>query len=310
MRLLRNPFSPRRRGEGGAQRRMRGFAAAEQETMPKATCDEEAPHPTAAARRPPSPRLRGEKGIARLLRPLLIAGGLAALWEAAVWLGGIPHYILPPPSIVALEFIDRGDLLAEHALWTLLEIAIGLVLGVLLGGGTALAMARSTRLRAWGLPLMVISQAVPVFAIAPLLVLWLGYGLASKIAMATLVIFFPVASAFYDGLRRVDPGWLDLAQIMGAPPRSILLRIRLPAALPAFASGVRVAVAVAPIGAIIGEWVGASAGLGYLMMQQLARGQTALAFAALVVLCLIGVALYFLADALLRRAMPWVPRTA
>lgn len=245
----------------------------------------------------------------RLLRPLLIAGGLTALWEVAVWLGGIPHYILPPPSIVAQEFIDRGDLLAEHALWTLIEIVIGLVLGVLLGGGAALAMARSLRLRTWGLPLMVISQAVPVFAIAPLLVLWLGYGLASKIAMATLVIFFPVASAFYDGLRRVDPGWLDLAQIMGASPRATLLRIRLPAALPAFASGVRVAVAVAPIGAIIGEWVGASAGLGYLMMQQLARGQTALAFAGLVVLCLIGVALYFLADALLRRAMPWVPHT-
>ena len=244
------------------------------------------------------------------LRPLLIAGGLLALWEAAVWVGDIPHYILPPPSVVALEFMDRSDLLAEHAAWTLMEIIIGLVLGVILGGSAALAMARSVRLRAWGLPLMVISQAVPVFTIAPLLVLWLGYGLASKIAMATLIIFFPVASAFYDGLRRVDPGWLDLAQIMGAQPRATLLRIRLPAALPAFASGVRVAVVVAPIGAIVGEWVGASAGLGYLMMQQLARGQTALAFAALVVLCLIGVALYFLADALLRRAMPWVPHTS
>jgi putative hydroxymethylpyrimidine transport system permease protein len=245
-----------------------------------------------------------------LVRPLFIAVGLVVLWEAVVWLGGIPHYILPPPSIVAQEFFARGDLLAEHAAWTLVEIIAGLVLGVALGGGTALAMARFGRLRAWGMPLMVISQAVPVFAIAPLLVLWLGYGLASKIAMATLVIFFPVASAFHDGLRRVDPGWLDLARMMDAPPLSILLRIRLPAALPAFASGVRVAAAVAPIGAIIGEWVGASAGLGYLMMQQLARGQTALAFAALAVLCLIGVALYFLADALLRRAMPWVPRSA
>ncbi|WP_231712510.1 ABC transporter permease [Vineibacter terrae] len=245
-----------------------------------------------------------------LLRPVLVAVALIALWEAVVWLGGVPHYILPPPSIVAQEFVGRGDLLAEHAAWTLIEIAAGLVLGVALGGATALAMARFGRLRAWGMPLMVISQAVPVFAIAPLLVLWLGYGLASKIAMATLVIFFPIASAFYDGLRRVDPGWLDLARMMDAPPLSVLLRIRLPAALPAFASGVRVAAAVAPIGAIIGEWVGASAGLGYLMMQQLARGQTALAFAALVVLCVIGVALYFLADALLRRAMPWVPHAA
>ena len=108
-----------------------------------------------------------------------------------------------------------------------------------------------------------------MFAIAPLLVLWLGYGMASKVAMATLVIFFPVASTLYDGLRRADPGWLDLARTMNAPPRAVLLRIRLPAALPAFASGARVAAAVAPIGAVIGEWVGASAGLGYLMTQQL-----------------------------------------
>jgi len=246
----------------------------------------------------------------RLIRPLLVAAGLVAVWEAVVWLEATPHYILPPPSIVAQEFVERGDLLAEHALWTLIEIAAGLVLGVALGGGAALAMARFAPLRAWGVPLMVVSQAIPVFAIAPLLVLWLGYGLASKIAMATLVIFFPVASALHDGLRRADPGWLDLARMMDAPPVATLLRIRVPAALPAFASGVRVAAAVAPIGAIIGEWVGASAGLGYLMMQQLARGQTALAFAALAVLCIIGVALYFLVDAALRRAMPWVPQSS
>jgi putative hydroxymethylpyrimidine transport system permease protein len=243
-----------------------------------------------------------------LVRPVLVAAGLLLLWEAVVWLHSIPHYILPPPSLVALEFIDRGDLLAEHALWTAIEIVLGLVAGVSLGSAVALLMARFAALRAWGLPLVVVSQAVPVFAIAPLLVLWLGYGIASKIAMAVLVIFFPVASAFLDGLRRVDPGWLDLARLMGASPAAVLLQIRLPAALPAFASGVRVAAAVAPIGAIIGEWVGASAGLGYLMMQQLARGQTALAFAALAVLAAIGVALYFLVDALLRRAMPWIPR--
>jgi putative hydroxymethylpyrimidine transport system permease protein len=124
------------------------------------------------------------------------------------------------------------------------------------------------------------------------------------------VIFFPVASAFHDGLRRVEPAWLDLARMMDSTPAATLLRIRLPAALPAFASGVRVAAAVAPIGAVVGEWVGASAGLGYLMMQQLARGQTALAFAALATLCVIGVALYFAVDTLLRRAMPWIPHSS
>lgn len=248
------------------------------------------------------------RALRHFLRPLVVAMALLVLWETAVWLAAIPHYILPPPSLVAQEIVDRGDVLAINALWTAIEITAGLALGTLVGVAMALGMMRFAALRTWGLPLMVISQAVPVFAIAPLLVLWLGYGLASKIAMATLVIFFPVASAFYDGLRRVDPGWLDLARVMDAPPRAVLLRIRLPAALPAFGSGLRVAAAVAPIGAIIGEWVGASAGLGYLMMQQLARGQTALAFAALVALGLIGLALYVIVDAGLRRAMPWIPQ--
>jgi putative hydroxymethylpyrimidine transport system permease protein len=111
----------------------------------------------------------------------------------------------------------------------------------------------------------VASQAVPVFALAAILVLWLGYGLASKVAMATIIIYFPVAAAFLDGLRRTDPGWLDLARVMGASRASILRHIRTPAALPALGSGLRVAAAVAPIGAVIGEWVGSSAGLGYLV---------------------------------------------
>ena len=155
------------------------------------------------------------------------------------------------------------------------------------------------------LPLVIVSQAIPVIAVAPLLVLWLGYGMASKVVMAALVIFFPVVSSLYDGLRRTDPGWIELAQTMNASPRAVLLQIRLPAALPAFASGARIAAAVAPIGAVIGEWVGASAGLGFLMTQSLARGQTPLAFAALVILCLLGLALYTATDRLARRLVPW-----
>jgi putative hydroxymethylpyrimidine transport system permease protein len=165
--------------------------------------------------------------------------------------------------------------------------------------------AASAAWRRWALPLVIVSQAIPVIAIAPLLVLWLGYGMASKVAMAALVIFFPVVSSLYDGLRRTDPGWLELARTMNAPPRAVLLQIRLPAALPAFASGVRIAAAVAPIGAVIGEWVGASAGLGFLMTQSLARGQTPLAFAALTILCLLGLALYTAADRFARRLVPW-----
>lgn len=239
------------------------------------------------------------------MRPLITALGLIAAWEALVWLTGLPPYILPPPSRVAVVLVQRFDLLVEQAVWTASEMLLGLALGLVLGATLAVIFAASAAWRRWALPLVIVSQAIPVIAIAPLLVLWLGYGMASKVAMAALVIFFPVVSSLYDGLRRTDPGWLELARTMNAPPRAVLLQIRLPAALPAFASGVRIAAAVAPIGAVIGEWVGASAGLGFLMTQSLARGQTPLAFAALTILCLLGLALYTAADRFARRLVPW-----
>lgn len=244
------------------------------------------------------------------MRALVVLAGLLLGWEAIVAASGVPPFILPPPSAVAPVLIDNLDLLALHAGVTALEILLGLLAGTALGVLAACAMMALPRLRTWTLPLLVVTQAIPVFAIAPLLVLWLGYGLLSKVAMATLIIFFPVASALFDGLRRTDPEWLALARVMGARPLDVLLQLRLPAALPAFGSGLRVAASVAPIGAIVGEWVGASAGLGYLMMQQLARGQTALAFAALLIVCCLGVALYYAVDGLLRRAIRWAPDAA
>jgi putative hydroxymethylpyrimidine transport system permease protein len=131
--------------------------------------------------------------------------------------------------------------------------------------------------------------------------------MGSKIVMATLIIFFPVASAFYDGLRRTDPGWLDLARTMGGSSRAVLWHVRVPAALPALASGLRVAVAVAPIGAVVGEWVGSSAGLGYLMLHANARMQVDLLFAGLATLGALAVAFYYAVDRALRLAIPWAP---
>ena len=151
-----------------------------------------------------------------------------------------------------------------------------------------------------------------MFALAPVLVLWLGYGLASKVMMASLIIFFPVTATFLDGLRRTDPGRLDLAHTMTAGQSTshrwtILRHIRIPAALPTLASGLRVAAAVAPIGAVVGEWVGSSAGLGYLMLHANGRMQIDLLFAALFVLAGMAVALFFSLDWLLRRLLPWQP---
>ena len=239
--------------------------------------------------------------LTRLAIPLV----LLILWQLAAWAAGGHSYILPGPLSVAEAWIAHWDLLLRQAATTVFEILAGLLLGAAFGMASALGMAASPRLRGLMLPVLVASQAVPVFALAPVLVLWLGYGLASKIAMAVIVIYFPVSAAFLDGLRRTDPGWIELARTMNARPRAILLRLRLPAALPALASGLRVATAVAPIGAVIGEWVGSSAGLGYTMLQANARMQIPLMFAALLTLAVFAVALYLVVDALLRRLVPW-----
>lgn len=246
----------------------------------------------------------------RFVRPLVVLAGVCAAWEALVRATGVPRYILPGPGRVANALIGRADFLFANAAITLVETALGMALGVACGAVSALLLAQSRTARRWFLPLVLASQAIPVFAIAPLLVLWFGFGMPSKIAAAALIIFFPVTSAFYDGLVRTERGWLDLAQVMGATRTAVLFRLRLPAALPALATGIRVAAAVAPIGAVIGEWVGASAGLGFLMLQANARMEIDLLFAALFVLAAFAIAFYALIDALLRRLVPWQPVTA
>jgi len=166
------------------------------------------------------------------------------------------------------------------------------VLGAILGAGTSLYLMVSPTARRLLLPLMVFSQTVPVFALAPLLTLWLGYGIGSKIAMTLLIIYFPVASTFYDGLRNTPDGFLDLAATMNATPLRTLFQIRVPAALPALASGLKLAAVYAPIGAVIGEWVGASRGLGYLMLLANGRVKIDLMFAALFVLAALTILLH------------------
>lgn len=244
-----------------------------------------------------------------VLRVVLIFAGLCLIWQGFVAATGVPSFILPPPSRVFAALVERWDFLLQHALLTFAEIVLGMLAGLVLGCLSALSLASFAPARRWLMPVLVVSQAIPVFALAPLLVLWFGYGMASKVAMATLIIYFPVTSAFYDGLRHTERGWLDLARVMGATAPRELLLLRVPAALPGLASGVRVAAVVAPIGAVIGEWVGASAGLGYIMLQANARMQVDVMFAALLVLGVIAVALYYALDAALRRFIPWLPES-
>ena len=237
---------------------------------------------------------------------IIIAFSLAiGVWQLIVWLSEVPHYILPGPLRVWNAFLFDFWLIMEHAQITIAEVLAGLVIGAALGMATALHLMISPSARRFILPVMVFSQAVPVFALAPILTLWLGYGIGSKIVMTILIIYFPVASNFYDGLRRTNPGLIDLAKTMGASDTHTLLRLRLPAALPSLGSGLRLAAVYAPIGAVIGEWVGSSKGLGFLMLLANGRAKIDLMFASLFMLALFTVALHALVGRFSKRLADW-----
>lgn len=222
---------------------------------------------------------------------LALLAGLA-LWQALVWATGVPHFILPGPARVGAALVQNAAMLAEHARFTLANLAVGLLAGVTLGVVTALNLALSPVARAMMRPMLVMAQAIPVFALAPIVTLWLGYGPASKVVMVALVVYFPVASVLFDALMRPPPALDDLARAMGATPWRRLVLIQMPHALPALGSGLRLAAVYAPFAVIVGEWVGSSRGLGYLMLMANGRGQTDVMFAALVVLAAMGLVLF------------------
>lgn len=232
----------------------------------------------------------------------LIAAPLAALalWQVVVWVTGVPPFILPGPLRVGQALAQNAAMLAEHARFTLANLAMGLGAGIVLGVATAVNLALSPAARWLMRPMLVAAQAVPVFALAPVLTLWLGYGAPSKVVVVALVVYFPVASVLFDALMRPPEALADLAHTMRARPWRRLWLIQMPHALPALGSGLRLAAVQAPFAVIVGEWVGSSRGLGHLMLMANGRGQTDLMFAALAVLAAMGLALFAAAGALQR----------
>jgi putative hydroxymethylpyrimidine transport system permease protein len=218
---------------------------------------------------------------------LTLIGGA---WQLARY-SGVPAFLLPAPQAVGAALWQQRALLAHHALYTLGEIVLALLLGGGAGVALAILMSASPLLRRLLFPLVTASQTIPVFALAPLLVLWLGFGVASKVTVAALIIFFPLCLSLFDGLCRTPPGWLELAHTLSRSRLRHFLHVRWPAALPHFFSGLQMAAILAPVGVVIGEWVGASEGLGYLMMHASARLETPLSFAALALLMLLALSL-------------------
>ena len=227
-----------------------------------------------------------------------------AAWKAIVVVGGYPPFILPPPESVAARFVDAwaSGVIGPHAAATLVEIALGFAVGAGLALAVGYLLARSVLAERLLSPYLVAAQATPILALAPLLALWFGPGLTSKVVICALIVFFPVAVATMVGIRSVDARLLELARSLRATRRQIVLTLEIPAALPNILGGMRVGVTLAVVGAIVGEWAGAERGLGVLV--NLARGSLfdiPRMFATLVTIALVGVALYLVVVLVERR---------
>jgi len=227
------------------------------------------------------------------------------IWEAGCRWFSVPVFILPPPSRVIWVAVIRAPLLFSHARITGLEILLGIGLALLVSIPLAFAMFALPRLERSLAPFLVASQAVPVFALAPLLVVWLGYGMAGKVFMAGIIIFFPILISLLEGLKSCDQEYRILFFLMGAGFWPTVRLLYWPWALPRFFAGLKVGVTVATIGAVIGEWVGASRGLGFLMIQANARLDVDLVFAAIFWLTLMGLGLWSIVGAMERRVIHW-----
>ncbi len=226
-------------------------------------------------------------------------------WYILCILTDVPKYILPAPTDVLKAFKYHYKLLFNNFLITLSEILIGYTFGTLIGIISGLQLIYYQTARNWLLPIMLFGQAIPIFALAPILTLWLGYGLLSKIVMTIIIIYFPITLSFYEGLKITSTQMLDLAQTMRASKNTILLYLRIPYALPQLASGLKLGAVFAPMGAVISEWIGASNGLGYLMLYANGKLQIDLLFASVILISLITISLYSSVSRILDYAIHW-----
>ncbi len=248
---------------------------------------------------------------AQWLLPALLLAALIGAWQLAASTGaladllGLEPFLVPSPAEIASTLWDDRALLAENAWVTMQEIVLGFLCGLALGLAFGFLLRPFETLRLGFYPLIVGSQAIPIIVFAPILVVWLGYGIGPKLAVVALVCFFPIAVATTDGLRAVDPEATKMMRSLDASRRQLLWRLEAPTALPFTFSGAKIGVTFAPIAAVFGEWVGSDSGLGHLILQDNAQLETARVFAAAFILSAIAIGLYGLLALAERRIVTW-----
>jgi NitT/TauT family transport system permease protein len=243
--------------------------------------------------------------VKNVIEPLIFFAVLLILWEILVEVIKVPSFILPPPRDLWTSFIKKLPILGNHSLITFVEAVGGFTFSLVLGVTFAIAVVYSRHLQNTLYPLIVILYAMPKSAFAPLMVIWVGYGLTSKIAIAFLVAFFPIVVNTVVGLKEVEPELLELARINRGSQFDVFKKIRLPNAIPFMFAGIKVAIVLSVTGAIVAEFVAANEGLGYLVLQANYSLDTAFALVVLIILAVLSLGLFWLVEIVQRKIAPW-----
>jgi NitT/TauT family transport system permease protein len=225
--------------------------------------------------------------------PAVTLAAIGLAWEAGVRAGGVPVWLLPPPSAVAAALWEWRAQAPRHVWATLYEVVGGFLLAVAVGVPLAVAIVYSPFVRRVAYPMLLVFQSVPKVALAPLLLLYLGYGVQTNVSVAAIVAFFPIVVNTVTGLEAVEPELLQLSRLLDASPLRIFWKVRLPSALPHVFSALKVAVSLAVIGAVVGEFVGSDRGLGYVIVTASASMNTSLVFGIMILLALMGIAVFY-----------------
>ena len=239
------------------------------------------------------------------LRPVWLLVTLVVIWDLGIRLFKIPPYLVPNPLSVVKTLFTEWPMLWRESLPTLYATLGGFVLSALIGVPIAMWIAYSRLVESFVYPLLVFSQSIPKVAIAPLFVVWFGFGVVPRVIAAFLLGFFPVVVATVQGFKSIEPEVIDLARSMGAGAFKIFLKFRLPQAMPAIFSGLKVSVTLAVVGAVVGEFVGSNSGIGFVLQRATGTFDLPLMFAALVVLSTMGVLLFLAVELVERWLMPW-----